>query len=293
MNNVISTFKSPKKICFRINTLKSSVRELDSTLANHDITVQKNELLEQAFFINEEFLKHDKISSLESQGCIYRQEFSSQLIPHFLGAKENERILDLCAAPGSKTSQIASMMNNTGKIVAVESVKDRMYRLKRVIDLLSVKNTEIILEDGRRYCPQDQLLFDRILIDAPCSSEGRFHESAPKTFQYWSLRKIKEMKRKQKGLLMNGSRFLKTGGTLIYSTCTFAPEENEAVVDWFLRRSEDDWQVEKLNFDEKQFYACLPSWNNRIFDKRIDNCLRILPNEWNGAFFIARLKKIN
>ena len=118
--------------------------------------------------------------------------------------------------------------------------------------------------DGRRFRVKEQL-FDRILVDAPCSSEGRFKYDNPKSYAYWNLRKIKEMAHKQKGLLLNASRLLKPGGVLVYSTCTFAQEENEEVVDWFAKKSQS------MQFQSMQ---------------------RIYPDGRMEGFFIAKWHKI-
>jgi len=144
------------------------------------------------------------------RGREYIQGLSSQLVSLILDPQPEERILDLCAAPGSKTSHMAALMNNTGEIVAVECVRSRMYKLKSVLTLLGVTNTKCILRDGRLFKSEE--LFDRILVDAPCSSEGRFCLKDPKTLKYWSLRKIREMRRKQRGLLHQATRLIRPGG---------------------------------------------------------------------------------
>jgi 16S rRNA (cytosine1407-C5)-methyltransferase len=128
-------------------------------------------------------------------------------------------------------------MNNEGILVANEPIRGRFYKLKSVLQLTGAKAT-LSMVDGRRFRVKEGGLFDRVLVDAPCSAEGRFKEDEPKTYAYWSTRKIREMAHKQKGLLLNASRLVKTGGILLYSTCTFAEEENEEVVDWFAKKAQ-------------------------------------------------------
>jgi len=183
---------------------------------------------------------------------------------------------------------MAALMHNQGLIVAVEAIRNRYYRLKSVCSLLGVKNATSKLMDGRRFKPQGQL-FDKILVDAPCSSEGRFNTAHPKTFAYWSPRKIKEMSRKQKGLLLAASRALKPGGTLVYSTCTFAPEENEAVVDWLLRKTEGAIELLPLQVDDVQSYPTLEDWQERTFSPEVHKCLRVLPAKDIEGFFLVKL----
>ncbi len=214
-------------------------------------------------------------SSLVTQGSLYAQGLESMRPVMELDPQPGERILDLCAGPGSKTSQIAMHMRNEGVLVANEPVRPRFYRLKSVLNLTGAKTT-LTMVDGRRFRvgaysnpPAGEagtpLLFDRVLVDAPCSAEGRFKKDEPQTYAYWSLRKIKEMAHKQKGLLLHAGRLLKAGGVLVYSTCTFAPEENEEVVLWFSRKAEGF----KLLKQE-----------------------RILPDGRMEGFFIAKWQKI-
>jgi 16S rRNA C967 or C1407 C5-methylase (RsmB/RsmF family) len=133
-----------------------------------------------------------------------------------------------------------------GSIVAIEAVRDRFFKLRAVLALQGAANVRSYCMDGRRFQARDGL-FDKVLVDAPCSAEGRFNRFTPKSFGYWSSRKIKEMAKKQKGLLLNASRCVRSGGILVYATCTFAPEENEAVIDWFLRKSNGSFQLESFD----------------------------------------------
>ena len=150
--------------------------------------------------------------------------------------KGEEYILDLGAAPGSKTLQLAELMGNQGRIWAVESVRGRFFRLRDNLARHGAENVQIHLADGTRIWRRHSERFDRVLLDAPCSSEGRFHADAPKTYAYWSQKKIAEASRKQRRLCYSAVQCLKPGGVLVYSTCTFAPEENEAIINRVLRQ---------------------------------------------------------
>jgi len=208
-----------------------------------------------------------------------------------LDPRGGENILDMCAAPGSKTTQMAALMQNQGTIVAIEAVRNRYYKLKAVTSLLGVENVIFKLMDGRSYRAREQL-FDKILVDAPCSCEGRFKVEDPKTYRYWSLRKIREMTRKQKGLLLNASRLLKPEGRLVYATCTFAPEENEEVLNWLLKKTAGTIRVDKIHIKDISAYPARQQWQGKTFDRQIENCLRILPDEKMEGFFIAKLQKV-
>ena len=274
---------------FRINTLKINIEDVHHLLLERKIDFQKVEFCPYAIIVEkwtaQELLKSD----LVNDGRLYAQGLESMLPVIVLDPRPNERVLDLCAAPGSKTSQIAMHMNNQGFLKANEHIYKRVYKLKSVLELTGAKAV-ISSTDGRRLKEHSDL-YDRVLVDAPCSCEGRFIIDQPKSFAYWSVRKIKEMSHKQKGLLLNASRLLKPGGTMVYATCTFAPEENEEVLDWFLRKSEYPFELIPIAIEGVRSYPCLSHWHKRFFDPRISNALRIWPDGRMEGFFIAKFIK--
>jgi len=277
----------PKQFqAFRINTLKISLQEAHALLVERHINFQRVDFCAYAIIVEktvgQEILKSDLVSG----GLLYAQGLQSLLPVLVLDPRPNQRVLDLCAAPGSKTSQIAMHMNNEGTLKANEPILSRLYRLKSVLDLTGAK-AQISSTDGRRL-KEHQALFDRILVDVPCSSEGRFINNEPNSFAYWSVRKIKEMSHKQKGILLNASRLLSPGGVLVYSTCTFAPEENEEVVDWFLRKSDGHFELVPIQMEGVKTYPCLTQWQKRTYDPRIKDAARIWPDERMEGFFIAK-----
>ena len=171
--------------------------------------------------------------------------------------------------PGSKVSQTAAMMHNEGRLICVETIPNRYYKLRAVARLLGAENIDFILKDGRRFRPREDL-FDKILVDAPCSTEGRFHTANKKSWRFWSGRKIKEMVRKQKGLLLTASRLLTPGGILVYATCTFAPEENETVIDWLLRKTEGTLNIIPVPLPaDIGVYPALREWKGKTFHDQI------------------------
>ena len=181
-------------------------------------------------------------------------------------------------------------MKNTGEITALEVVKGRFFKLKSVCTLTGAQNVKCLLTDARRY-RAGEFLFDKILADVPCSSEGRFNTNDKDSFGYWSPRKIKEMNHKQKGILLNAGRCLKPGGTLVYSTCTFSPEENETAVDWFLKKGKGEFTLEAFTLPDGPRYETLTSFDKRQYKHDLSACWRILPGQDFTGFFIAKFIK--
>ena len=284
---VVETFGHKKDAVVRLNTLKGERQEWLDFLEKMNIRATSPSWFEQAFLL--EGVESTVVShwELTTQGKIYIQSLSSMLSVVVLDPQPGDVILDLCAAPGSKTTQMAAAMRNTGGIIAVEAIRDRFFRLKSVVHLMDARIVVTKCLDGRRYRSDD--LFDRILVDAPCSSEGRFKTFDKKTLGYWSLRKIREMVKKQRGLLLNACRMLKPGGVLVYSTCTFAPEENEGVVSWVLGKLEGELTVELIAIPGVECYPALLEWGKKAFDPQVSRTCRVLPTSTMEGFFMAKI----
>ncbi|MCA9395722.1 MAG: RsmB/NOP family class I SAM-dependent RNA methyltransferase, partial [Candidatus Omnitrophica bacterium] len=143
---------------------------------------------------------------------------------------------------------------------------------------------------GRMIRP-DREGFDKVLVDAPCSSESRFELGDPDTFAYWSLRKIKEMRKKQIGLIRSGIRCLKSGGTLVYSTCTFAPEENEGVIHFILKKMGGEVSLEEIATAPESRYPVLTEWEKKEFEGLEGKPSRYIFKQDGSAFFVAKFRK--
>lgn len=234
-------------------------------------------------------------------GKIYLQSLASMVPPLVLDPKPGEKVLDLTAAPGSKTSQIAAMMGRQGELIANDNNKVRFFKLKHNMALLGVGdgvaktnspewNFVLRLEHGADVCREYPNYFDKILLDAPCSAEARFVEGDARTFGYWSERKIKEMAFKQRSLLFAAWTALKPGGTLVYSTCTFAPEENEVQIARLLERF-PDVIVESIDTPLPSPLPSLKSWKGKDLPAELKKTVRIFPTREIEGFYIAKLKK--
>jgi 16S rRNA (cytosine1407-C5)-methyltransferase len=223
------------------------------------------------------------------RGAIYQQNPSSYFAASVLAPRPGEEVLDLAAAPGSKTIAMAAMMGNSGRIAAVEPVKARFHRLRANLARCGVTNVQLYQRDGRGVGRAVGERFDRVLLDAPCSSEARMRWHAPATYRHWTTRKVKEAVRKQKSLIRSAYASLKPGGELVYSTCSFAPEENEGVVNHLLERT--DAELLPVERCPPNAVPGVTTWRKRG-RLELARCVRIVPDGvWDG-FFIARIKKL-
>lgn len=280
-----SEFKS-----FRINTIKTGISQMAGRLIEHSIYFERNKECEEGVFLRADQSRLDIINSWVKEGLLYPQGASSMFVTCVVDPKKGENILDMCAAPGSKTSHMAMRMDNHGSITALELSRTRMYKLKSVLNILGVENVSVKHSDARKFNPTG-LIFDKILVDAPCSSEGRFRLNDKKSYAFWSERKIKEMKKKQKGLLLSACRLIAPKGAVIYSTCTFAPEENEEVVHWALKKMNGALKLVAIETGQLETYPAVKSWRERPYAQEIDKCVRVMPNTYYDGFFIAKLAK--
>jgi len=271
----------------RVNTLKIPVKDVVKRLKN-DWTLEKIPWCKEGFFI--EGVRRD-IGNLPEHmlGYIYVQDAASMIPPLVLDPKSDDTVLDMCSAPGSKTTQIAQYMKNGGLLIANDSDGVRLKALGINLQRSGVTNTIITQMQGRYFAKKD-LEFDRILLDAPCSGTGTIRKSL-KTIDMWNPNMVRRLAGTQRQLLDSAWRVLRPGGTLVYSTCTLEPEEDEEVIDFALNRFEDA-KVEKIKLKINRSPSVL-SFEGKEYDGRIKDALRIWPqdNDTEG-FFICKLKKI-
>ena len=252
-------------------------------------------------------------------GYYYIQELASMLPIIALNPQPNELVLDLCASPGSKTTQASALMKNTGTIIANEISMSRLKILASNLERCGCTNTIITRKDGVAFCqrikkymqspseankeiavqaleesrrkPAGCLQFDKILVDAPCSGEGTLR-STPQTYIMWNPNTIKTLSKLQKQLITASFEILKVGGEMIYSTCTHAPEENEAVVNFLLDEFKEKVNIESIKLPIK----CRPGllgWAGGVFNKELKKSCRIYPQDNNTeGFFLVKIKKI-
>jgi len=293
--NYFKKIKSEPFKSIRVNTLKISIDNL------------KKKFEDKAWIINQPFKKYPEIMIIKSTldpgelgrslehllGYYYIQEVSSMLPVLALNPKEEETILDLCSAPGSKTTQIAARMKNTGTIIANDLKLGRIKILASNLERCGVTNTIITKSSGDILCKKlknENFKINKILIDAPCSGEGTIRTS-PRTIKEWNLKRIYSLSRLQKNLLINAIELLENGGEIIYSTCTHAPEENEEVLDFVLNKFKNV-EIKKLELPKELKYRNgINKWQEKEYLEEIKYSCRIYPqdNDTEG-FFIAKLK---
>jgi NOL1/NOP2/sun family putative RNA methylase len=221
---------------------------------------------------------------LHWRGEYYVQEESASLPVEVLDPQPGEKVLDMCAAPGGKTTQMAANMKNKGQVVANDSFSQRMKSLHANVYRTGAKIVEATNYDGRNI-PEDEK-FDRILVDAPCSGEGdRFYRNLEAADE----KESRDLSKLQKKLLKKASRTVRDGGTVVYSTCTITPIENEKVVSEVLE--ETDLELEKIETNAEHVRG-IESFNGENFGGEMEKTVRVYPHHLNsGVIFVAKLTK--
>lgn len=223
-------------------------------------------------------------------GQIYIQELSSMLPVLELGIQNNDRVIDMCASPGSKSIQILSHDLNVD-LTVVEKSKSRFFKLKENISKYSDLKVDAQLIDARHILkkrPEFQNYFDKVLVDVPCTNEASIFNE--KDLQNWNPKNSKGIAKVQKGILNTAFKLLKPGGRLVYSTCTFSPEENEKVIDWLLKRN-PNVQIQKPTIVLENFANAITIWKGKPLNPQLKHAFRVIPNEEYKGFFVASITK--
>jgi tRNA (cytosine49-C5)-methyltransferase len=273
--------------CIRINTLKVDFETAKERLSKK-LKLIPIPWCKEGFWVEDKNKeRYDFGNMLEHQlGYFYLQEAASMIPAIALDVKPEMKVLDMCSAPGSKTSQIAQYMDNTGVLVANDLSSARLKALGANLQKLGVLNQVITNLNGNHFKKPE---FDRVLVDAPCSGTGTIRKSF-KVLDIWSFNLVRKFSHIQKSLIQSGFDSLVEEGILVYSTCTQEPEENEAVVTWLLENNENAELMDiKLKINRS---PVLKEWNNKVFNKDISKCLRIYPQDNDSeGFFVAKIRK--
>lgn len=272
----------------RVNTLKISVDALRKRLEKKGFELEHIPWCKEGFWIYGD--KQGLGNLLEhSLGYIYLQESMSMLPPVVLSPKPGETVLDLCAAPGSKTTQLGQYMENKGTLVANDNKMLRTKPLGLNVQRCGLENSVLTLRQGHNYRFMKGHPFDKILVDAPCSGTGTIRKSL-KTLWQTSEGFVKKMSREQKRLLSTAYQLLKPGGLLVYSTCTLEPWEDEENMSFMLDKF--DVEIEDIKIPGLKRADPVTEFRGKKYDERVKRCLRVYPhhNDTEG-FFVAKLRK--
>jgi 16S rRNA (cytosine967-C5)-methyltransferase len=238
-------FNQSPTIDLRINPLKSSIAQIETAFKSQNISVSRIPHLPQAVRLNGTIGAIQNLPGY-SEGWWTIQDSSAQLVTHLLGPQPGETIIDACAAPGGKTTHSAELMQDEGTIYACDKTASRLKKLKENADRLQMKSIKIHTGDSRHF-PEFVNLADRVLLDAPCSGLGTLHRRADARWRH-TPENIQQQSQLQSELLANAATFVKSGGVLVYATCTIHPLENETVIRSFLD-SNPHWQIEPPTID--------------------------------------------
>ena len=266
-------YKAQRPVTLRVNNLKTSLEKVKEKLDEAQIEYETVSWYENALIIKN--VREEEIRKLEiyENGEIYLQSLSSMLPPIILEPKAGENILDMTAAPGGKTTEIAALTENKVYITACEKNKIRAERLKFNLQKQGVKLANVMVEDARKL--SDYFSFDKILLDAPCSGSGTENIFDKNFSQELVERSVKF----QEELLSKALKILKPGGEMVYSTCSILKQENEKVLERVL--SKGNAQIEPITVQDIEV---LPS--------KIAGTITVCPTENYEGFFVAKIKKL-
>lgn len=289
-SNVINGLSQEKPTTFRINTLKSSPEAVLKDLRSLGVSCEEVRDIPLAYKVVDGSYKKLSTSHSYEEGKIYLQSLSSQLPPLLLDPKPGEKILDMAAAPGGKTCQIAALMKNQGEIVACEPDQLRFERLNHNIKMQGATIVTTLKTKAEKLPETYHHYFDRILLDAPCSSEGTFVATQPQTHRHWNLKIVQDLSQLQWILLQKAFDCLRPGGTLVYSTCALSPEENEVNVTRMVQKYAGQITVPDFPFKKTFLSLPLPGFLGQKFDA-LKNSRRIYPSAQMEGFFVSIFKK--
>lgn len=273
-------------LTLRVNTIKYNIQDLMRYFKEVNIKFERVPWYSDALIIKNAREKDIQKLDVYKKGFVYFQSLSSMVPPLVLNPRSGEKVLDMTSAPGSKTTELACLMKNDGYILANELDKIRCERLKYNVEMQKAKIVEVINRRGEKLGNEYTEQFDKVLLDAPCSGEGRFVATKVQTYRGWSERTVNELVKLQKKLFESAYKSLKHGGFMVYSTCTINRHENEEVLEWALNNF--DIKLKDINLEIRNV---LPG-DNQGLNRDISKAIKILPSKLMEGFFVALIYKI-
>ena len=277
----------PLKKSIRCNDLLIDCKKLEEKLSNKGFELEKVPWLKHGYIVKSSPKKPSLGATIEYlSGYYYIQGLASMVPAYVLDPHENDVVLDMAAAPGGKTTQISQLMRNKGLVVAVEKSRERIKSLYSNINRLGVKNV-ILLRTNVKNLIKIKIQFDKILLDAPCSGEGLIPED-PTRRTKTSIEDLRNFFVSQIELIDTAYKLLKSGGILVYSTCSIAPEENEAVVNYLI----ENYNAKILPITGYPSVNGLTEYNGVKFDESLRFCIRFYPHKsGTEGFFVCKIMK--
>ena len=273
---ILSGLNATPKVTVRVNASKGDYDEVFERLEEMEYDVEEGYACPEAIIIKGGSSIEN--NELFKEGLITVQDESAMLVSPILDLKEGDIALDLCAAPGGKTTHIAELLEGTGKVHAFDLHENKLSLINENLERLGLNNVEVDVMDATKLDPKYVAYADKVLIDVPCSGLGIIRKK-PEIKWNKSRKSLKDLVPTQREIMENAWAYLKNGGTMIYSTCTLNTEENQDNIEWFLNKHKDA-KVEKI---------FLGNMDNFIYNN--DGSLTILPNEYMDGFYIAKISK--
>ncbi len=285
VDRILRGMAAARPTTLRVNALSWDARSLIGFLKERAVKHLRMQWYPDAFLLTEAVERDVEEWTAYREGRVYLQSLSSMVPALVLEPKPGEQVLDIAAAPGSKTTQMCALMAGRGSILANESNPIRAERLRYNARLQGCGNVEVRVGRGEKLGDEMPARFDRVLLDAPCSGEGRFIAGNAATYRPWSPRTVAECARIQRKLFASAVKALRPGGILVYSTCTLNIEENEKMTDWALKTF--PLRIEKPPLAVP---GAAPGVADGL-DPSITLAMRIFPTAEMEGFYVCRLRK--
>jgi 16S rRNA (cytosine967-C5)-methyltransferase len=274
---VLQGLNQTPKITVRVNTAKADFDEVYDRLEEMEYDIEEGYVCPEAVIIKGG--RSIENNQLFNEGLITVQDESAMIVAPVLDLENGDTVLDLCAAPGGKTTHIAELLNGTGKVLAFDVHENKLSLIKENVERLGLNNVEVEVMDATKLNSKYISSSDKVLIDVPCSGIGIIRKK-PEIKWNKTRKSLKDLVPTQRKIMENAWAYLKYGGTMVYSTCTLNKEENEENIEWFLNKHKDA-KIEKVFLGNK---------DNLLYNK--DGSLTILPNEYMDGFYIAKIRKM-
>lgn len=279
IDRILDGLSKKRKVTLRVNTLKTTAKNIKEILKQNEIDFEEVAFSSEALILNNVEEKDIENLDIYKNGEIYLQSLSSILPPIILGPEEGKDILDMAAAPGGKTTQMAALTNNKAHITACEMNNIRIEKLKYNINKQGA-SVYIMQKDSRNL--DDFFSFDQILLDSPCSGSGTISLFDPNLEKYFTEKLVEKSTKAQLALLRKAIRILKPGGVMVYSTCSILEKENEEILKEALKGS--NIEIVPINLKGEEMVPKLPV--------KIEGTLCVCPTEYYEGFFVAKIRKL-